>query len=418
MQIKESKTKKILAIAALSGLLLVFSCTEKYWPELKSTYDQLLVVDGKITNEPGPYTIRLSTSSSIEIDQFNPISGARIMIVDNAGNSELLKEKETGVYQTEASGIQGVIGNEYKITIEVNGKSYESSFEELKNPVEIESLSAEWVNNKGATATDDEYGYQFYLTTETAVEPINFYYWELTETYHYQAFHNIYSIYYGTNNVGKNGFGVPIKSDTLKNCWKTNQINERFTYTTKNLTSPKVNLLPINFVPNSIKYRFKYALQAKQYNISENAYAFLSSLQEQNNIENALYTSQPFQILGNIYNINDPEEPVLGYFLTAGVSSSQPIMLTSPIGYITPVNWNNCDDELTELNTAHVIERVLNMSPSNWPVIIATNPDSEDPEPIIVEPECVDCRVKGGIPIRPDYWDDNSLLFTIDDQKK
>lgn len=392
---------------SLTAVLLVYSCTEEYWPELNSDYDQLLTVDGRITNEPGPYTIKLLKSSSIDTAIFKPILGARVSIIDKDGTSELLQSKGEGVYQTSPYGIQGIVGHEYKVSIEFNGKNYESSFEELLEPVGVESISAEWQLKNGATSNENEYGFQFYLTTETANNPINYLYWELSETYHYQSRFKTYLIYEG------NGFTQPRNQDTVQNCWLTNVLDQRFTYTTKNLTTPKITNFPINFSPNSEKFELKYALLAKQYRVSENAYIFLSSLEDQNDVENTLYTSQPYQILGNIYNINDLDEPVLGYFLTAGVSSNEPVMVKRPRGNNIPVNWFTCDNPLRLFNTSDVIERVKKMPSSLWPIFLPSNPDAETPEPIIVDPGCVDCRErkKGGILQKPYYWDDNSLLI-------
>lgn len=402
----------------ISALIVLSSCTEKFWPNLNDKYDRLLVVDGKITNEPGPYTIKLSTSSPIESGEYSPLVNAKVLIIDNQGNSELLNENEPGIYQTDPNGIQGIIGNQYKISIETNGKLYESEFEELKNAVGIESIDASWEKRTTSNSVTDEYGFQFYVSTETAEEPINFFYWEISETYHYQSLYLIYSIYWGEGNLGKNGFErLLTNTDSLKNCWLTQDVRERFTYTTKNLTSPKINQLPINFTSNGIKFRFKYALQVKQYNISENAYAFLNSLEEQNDIEGSLYTAQPYQILGNVRNINDPDEAVLGYFLTASVSISQPVLLKRPLGYNTPINYGSCSS-ISGDNTFNVLERVRYMPSSRWPIIIAENPRGETAEPMIVERECVDCTTQGGISIKPTYWDNDLFLITPNDQFK
>ncbi|PKP30440.1 MAG: hypothetical protein CVU00_13595 [Bacteroidetes bacterium HGW-Bacteroidetes-17] len=417
MQIRKSGSNKLLILFLIIALGLGLSCSEKYWPELNSAYEHLLVIDGKITNEPGPYTINLSTSSSIEQNSFNPLSNAHVVISDDFGNSELLLETSSGKYQTAINGIHGIIGRKYKISIIVNGKSYESTFEELKNPVKVEKLNAEWVKHTGASNEEDEYGYQFYLSTETANETVSYYYWELTETYQYTSYYFAHSIYWGKNLPGKNGFEFFTHVDTLLNCWKTKQIDERFTYTTKNLKIPKLNRFIINFVPNSEKLNYKYALQVKQYTISENAYVFLNSLQKQNDIENSLYTTQPYQILGNVQNVDDLEEPVLGYFLTAGVIESKPLIVKRPIGFNVPSDWGECS-VLTADNLFNVMERVQALPSRYWPVVLAVDPNPQNTNPILVDAECVDCRVKGGVPVRPAFWDDNSLLNTPDGKIK
>ena len=55
---------------ALSSYYLIL-VRKKYWPELDK-YEDVLVVDGMITNKPGPYTIRLSISAPIDSAEFIP----------------------------------------------------------------------------------------------------------------------------------------------------------------------------------------------------------------------------------------------------------------------------------------------------------------------------------------------------------
>ncbi len=56
---------KILALIIIVALPMA-SCVDEYWPDLGSKYNKLLVVDGLITTDPGPYLIKLSTSTSVD----------------------------------------------------------------------------------------------------------------------------------------------------------------------------------------------------------------------------------------------------------------------------------------------------------------------------------------------------------------
>ncbi|MBN2174971.1 MAG: DUF4249 family protein, partial [Bacteroidales bacterium] len=131
----------IPALLILNSLLILSSCTEEYWPDLGEKYDELLVVEGMVTNAPGPYTIKLTQSTSIRYPREIPLTGYGVIISDNAGNSETLTETEEGTYTTAPGGIQGVVGRSYKLTIHgLNGTTYESGFEKLTPPVAIDTL--------------------------------------------------------------------------------------------------------------------------------------------------------------------------------------------------------------------------------------------------------------------------------------
>lgn len=61
-----------------------------------------LVVDGSITDQPGPHTVKLYLSSSLNQDLDYPVyvSGASVQIRDDLGNTVSLTEIRDGVYQT------------------------------------------------------------------------------------------------------------------------------------------------------------------------------------------------------------------------------------------------------------------------------------------------------------------------------
>ena len=119
----------ILIILLLSST----ACVDEYWPKLDK-YEDLLVVDGMITNFPGPYTIKLSISSSVDNPMYIPFGGATVIIADHLGNNEILSETDEGTYTTSLSGIQGIIGRKYRIEIETaDNKNYKSSGKHLSN---------------------------------------------------------------------------------------------------------------------------------------------------------------------------------------------------------------------------------------------------------------------------------------------
>ena len=142
-----NRYKIIQLTLAFTLLFVATSCVEEYWPEIDSNSNQLLVVDGKITNFPGPYTVKLSLSSTLLDTAFIPQTLAKVTILDDQGNQEVLIENYPGIYQTSLGGIQGVIGRSYKINIVLNnGNTYESDYEKLLSPVEIEDVlyEQEW----------------------------------------------------------------------------------------------------------------------------------------------------------------------------------------------------------------------------------------------------------------------------------
>ena len=84
------------------------------------------VIEGNVTDQPGPYTVTISQTSPFnESYTFQGVGGASVIIRDDAGNSEVLNEVGTGIYQTAA--LAGVEGRTYELHISVGGKTFTST---------------------------------------------------------------------------------------------------------------------------------------------------------------------------------------------------------------------------------------------------------------------------------------------------
>ena len=106
-------------------ILLSWACVDRInledfgGEELRSAEVYGMVVDGFISDQPGPYTVSVNTSFDPESSRNikNPVSELIIDLSDNAGNSERLTEISPGTYQTRADGIRGTTGRAYTLTI-------------------------------------------------------------------------------------------------------------------------------------------------------------------------------------------------------------------------------------------------------------------------------------------------------------
>ena len=373
-------------------LVFLFSCKEAYWPELDK-YENVLVVDGLITNEPGPYTIRLSFSSPIDSAQFIPYTNCQLIILDNSGNSETLTEWDPGIYMTSEMGIQGTIGRKYKLEIHTpDSKTYESSYKELKAPVGINSVYAEIEYHRDEHYDYELVGYQFYLDTELAEQDSNFYLWRADATYQYQSDFTIRWYYDGQ----LKWFHGP---DSLYNCWSTYRVGKIFTQSTQSMSTPKIDRYALHYVnTQSRQLSVRYSLLTKQYTIDKEAYEFWSGVGEQNADQESLYTLQPYQISSNVKNIENENDPVLGYFLVAGAAEKR-IFVDRPL-YPIPLRYSVC--EVGE-GDFHAYGQLAMADPVFYPIYaIETNGGRR----AVPNQSCVDCRLKGGTITKPDFWID------------
>ena len=110
--------------------MLFISCEKVVYIDL-NTSDPHPVVEANITNQAGPYTVKLSRSVNYyDANIFPAITDATVTISDNSGNSEILKQTSDGIYQT--STTQGIPGRTYSLKILFNGKEYKDELVDLK----------------------------------------------------------------------------------------------------------------------------------------------------------------------------------------------------------------------------------------------------------------------------------------------
>lgn len=115
----------------------LFSCQKVIKVDLNST-DPRIVIDANITDEPGPYFVKLT--KTINFDQSNvfpPVTGATVTVSDDAGNTETLTEATPGIYQT--STTTGVAGRTYTLSVTASGKTYTST-SKLYPAIPVDSL--------------------------------------------------------------------------------------------------------------------------------------------------------------------------------------------------------------------------------------------------------------------------------------
>ena len=402
---------------------LLCSCVEEYWPELEEVHDGSIVVDGRISNVPGSYSVKLSNAISFDQETVVPVTGASVYIIDNEGNRESLFEELPGSYVTTDPNFVGIIGRSYKVEINLpSGKSYESAFEELMAPIGIESVGFEEDDVIiDETLGTTQKGYQFSITTEESANDKNYFYWELIETYEYHADYKIQYYFEGLRDFLSQGpENLPAATEfhkTLYECWATDTVKQFFSFGTDQLNVTKIENQPLHFMAyDNKKLEFGYSLLAHQFTISESAYLFIKGLQEQNSTTGEFYTSQPYQIVGNIKNVNDDNEVALGYFMVVGAAEPERIFTRKPPGSVVPDNNYEVTCGVATYNNEYVA-RLTNLisrsGPENWPIFVGQILVAQGEGVLNLVPtwaalsySCVDCRRQGGVKDKPSFWID------------
>ena len=117
--------KAISCLMIASLLVLLFSCEKVIHLDLKNAGAKI-VIQGNVYDQPGPYTVKISSSVSFDASSsYPPITGARVVISDNINQSELLTESSSGTYVT--SKLKGLPGRTYTLSVKTGTDSYQAS---------------------------------------------------------------------------------------------------------------------------------------------------------------------------------------------------------------------------------------------------------------------------------------------------
>jgi hypothetical protein len=229
---------QIRGFSILIFLILATSCLEPYYPDA-GKYVDLPVITGNITDEPGPYVIRLTHSTAILDMEIKPIRWAVVKINDDSGIEEVLIETKPGVYVTKADGIRGIPGKSYRLTVETNGEVYQSDYELLQPSVGIDSVYYQI----GQESVIDGYvdGIQFFVNSGNINNPGTNLLWSLEETYKFRSEYELDYIYYRPDSIVENF------SDSGLVCWRTERPAVTYSYAFTGNSGNKISGYPLHF---------------------------------------------------------------------------------------------------------------------------------------------------------------------------
>jgi hypothetical protein len=125
------------------------ACTKVVKLDLRTAAGKY-VVEGEITDGPGPYVVRISESAGFYTEnKFSGVGGATVRMWDDASHAELLTDAGGGVYTT-SGGWRGVSGRTYYLRVVIGADSFFAS-STMPSRVSFDSLTILPVLNGGKT---------------------------------------------------------------------------------------------------------------------------------------------------------------------------------------------------------------------------------------------------------------------------
>jgi hypothetical protein len=369
-------------------VLLLTGCIEKYWPEIEAIESNKYVVYGELTAGPEEQVISVAIASSVSDPGLIPLNDCQVGIKDTHENSYRGMESGDGMYSVRIPPEALVPGTGYRLEIRTPaGVNLVSGYEELIESPDIDTvyyLRETMPTNDPETFIE---GIRFYIDLDASGETNTFYRFELEETFEYHAWLPLEWYYDGELHH------VEPPDWSHYKCWATHPIRDIFTLNTAELQRNEYRQFPLHFVDNRTqRLEHLYSLLVRQYSISKHAYVFWDQLRANNMERGGLYETQPLPAKGNLVNLTNPQQPVLGYFQVSNVKTKRIFVKDVPgleMDYIPScMRWP-------------LLEPLRFFRPDQYPVYLTGRYGLSE-----VSADCIFCElsVLGGTTEKPDFW--------------
>ncbi len=383
--------KGLRALVLFIALIQVTGCKEPYDPTLESGYKNYLIVEGFV-NASGITSLHLSRSMKLdEKGIIKPEKGAALQIEGDDNTVYPLYHEVNGLYKSAVLDLAP--GNKYRLRIKTaSGSEYLSDYSSVRSSPDIQVSWSQQTNGLG-----------IYVSTADPENQTKYYQWSYDETWEVRSFKRSF---YGVRQTVPN-LGVfertPSGIEELFACWANARATNILTASTAALAEDRIDNYPLVFIPNgSDKLAVRYSILVKQYAIPREAYEFLELMRKNSEQMGSVFDPQPSAVRGNIYNVSDPEEPVIGFMVTASPVEKRIFITSAEAG-----DWRNTMEcgEIYVPNVRDSLERFFR-DDRNLIIDGPDDPNSSVPRKLgyfASVPRCLDCRLRGST-VKPSFW--------------
>ncbi len=285
---------------------------------------------------------------------------------------------------------------EYRLVIENEKGTYVSSWAKPLSPGVIDNLSYR--------INDEKTHMNILISAHGDGEKDAYYHWTVTENWEYHS--DVLSLFRVIRSGTYPNYEYALEQypgdENIYYCWTAASRSEIMTASTQDLTEDRlVDHQLYSLGKSDERLSVLYAASVRQSRISGEAYRYWEAMRKNGSDIGGLFSPEPSELRGNVVNLNDPYELVLGYVDVQTTISdtlfvdnnearfyrSARAPLPAPDTLATPAEWKKAFEtgylpgiEVFNEETGRLIGYEW------WPA------------------RCVDCRYRGGTKNKPAWW--------------
>jgi len=295
---------------------------------------EFLVVDGTFSTNKNAHQLKLYYAIGQRVKAQRPVGNAQIILVENNTNRFGFEEVEEGLYELYSNEIIGKVGETYHIEIKLaTGKTYQSLPEVMPQKIKGDSVFFDYSYRDIETQVGSIPRPFVEAFVATPLPPKVNPYWLKWETNTMYSFPEVVcspfvppKICYvpGDNKQQEINLlnGANIEADYLPK-WKVGK-----------------KLIP----PNDFEFRGRHYFLINQVSITKGAFDYWSKINLIANQTGSIFDVPPAAVPGNIYNLDDSSEEVLGYFELSNIDSLRAFVTEGDFNDFYKFTTNTCED--------------------------------------------------------------------------
>jgi hypothetical protein len=264
---------------------------------------QFVQIEAEMTESYGKVNVTYSLTGVTTLGgySFPKAPKAVVYVLDSRGGRTDFAKTDG----TQNPAFRGIVGETYRLFVEVDGKKYESNPETMAVCPELDSLAAPYNREAFRAESDENYdGFDVYAFTKDVPNKENYYQWDWI---HYER-----ASYCDSKFVAADAKEVLIKCNTF-DCWNISYNTRTLVLSDKlrdgQAIAHRVVRIPFSVPPN------KYYLRIEQRSITPSVYTYLKSIETQTQSTGTLFdVPAQTKFSTNIHNVNTPDEKIIGVF--------------------------------------------------------------------------------------------------------
>ncbi len=390
--------KRTVYLSIIGVMILALGCRKAFNPVVDQTDVNILVVEGMINTGTDSTIIKLSRTVPVGNKTTSSPETKAVITVENAQAIVLtLTENGKGIYSAPPKTLDNT--KKYCLRIRTsNGKVYLSDLVDAKVTPPIDSI--------GFLIKDDKL--HVYANTHDANNNTRYYRYSFRETWMFQAKYPSNFITNGKEIVGRT------MAQGIFTCFATDTSAYTLINSTAQLSQDVAFQVPIDVIDaTSEKISVKYSILLRQQGLTKEAYVFFENLKKNTELLGSIFDAQPSQLTGNIHNIADPSEPVIGY-MTAGTTQQKRIFIPKtalPKSFITKYPYG-CELDSAfngpippeRVHSTYTIETLIPIkNPIESVIILPFVSMAHEQGWLFTDRVCGDCTMRGTIK-QPPFW--------------